>query len=78
MTHDLVIIISKLATMRGNATSGFMFDLHAVVVAAKDILDNGEPANAEAIHEQLEIIGAWVDDQYGCIPTMTADLEAML
>lgn len=74
LTHDLVVIISKLATARGDATEGYLFDLHAVAVAAKNKLDNGEPANAEAIHDQMHVIGEWVDN----LPTMTNDLEAML
>lgn len=77
-THDIWIIINRLNSMKGNATSGFLFDLYTTVVAAKEVLDNGDPANREAIEAQIHVIGEWTDDSFVCVPEMTADLQALL
>lgn len=78
VTHDIIIIISKVADMKGNATTGYLAELHDALLAAKFILDNGGHGKEAEINAQVHVIGDWVDEQETCVPEMTADLQALL
>lgn len=85
MPH-IIILREKLVALKGDATSGSVFDLLGAVDAADDFLTNGDPTPTQAAAVQAKLDEAEVAVVDGTITTgvletfdtLTTELNALL
>jgi hypothetical protein len=65
IAHSIILIRTKINALKGAATNGRLHSLLEAVEAAHSVLENGEPTNAQEIHDALhdleDSLTDWVD-----------------
>jgi hypothetical protein len=61
MPHSVIIMREKLNALRGNADTGNIYDLQTVVEKT-EVAINSDHENAEAMHEKMEEVQAFLCD----------------
>lgn len=76
--HSIILITGKINALKGTATDGSLNSLLTVCESADAYLNEGEPGNAETVHEKLEEIQTWLETAEPCVADFETDLAGMI